>query len=370
MNEKLCFVSPTIVNKETMNNKVEMISKERSYLCNRKWLITVLKWLGYFPIITNHGLTKFQMKLNSWPFILHILRALVFFFFYSSFLLQNISPNRWNIIPHDGQTSQAEGSKSNNSFIHLSYSFDFRSLVDFSHLILLISYVLILSVLCKPFARNLNMLCQSIQELDSEVLGNHDGTKRGFGKIYTSIVLELVCHLIYLILEIIIGILDPEWWKNTMTVRLYLIMIAIIHIWISIIQILFEVFVTESGLAIEKRLRRLTDISPNIETQNLALSSLVKIMETFQATFGGIMALHLSFYTIDILTALFTCIILVSRGNYLILISIFYMIGRVVRVYNIVSVCDDLSHEVLKYSDHLEEIGIDMPENSREVKVS
>ena len=216
------------------------------------------------------------------------------------------------------------------------------------------------------------MLCKTIQTLDSEALENQFRSMSGFGKIYTSMVLELVCHLFYLTLETITGIENPEWWKNTMTVRLFLIMHAITHIWISIIQILFEVFITISCLGIKERLRRiLVEKSPNIKTQNLAISLLVKIMETFQATFGGVMALHLAFYTIDILTELFTCIILATRGDYWhILISIFYEIGRVVRVYNIVSVCDHLSHEVLRYSDHLEEIGIDMPENSREVKVS
>ena len=83
------------------------------------------------------------------------------------------------------------------------------------------------------------------------------------------------------------------------------------------------------------------------------------------------MALHLAFYTIDILTEVFTCIILTSRGDYgHIWIAIFYLVGRAVRVYNIVSLCDQLSHEILKYSDQLEEVGIDMPEDSRDGKVS
>ena len=108
-----------------------------------------------------------------------------------------------------------------------------------------------------------------------------------------------------------------------------------------------------------------------MKTQNLAMSLLVKIMETFGAAFGGVMALHLAFYTIDILTELFTCIIFTSRGDpWHILFSMFYLIGKAVRVYNIVSVCDQLSNEVLRYSDHLEEVSIDMTENSREDRVS
>ena len=353
-----------------MQNKVDIISKEISYLCNKKWLITILKWLGYFPIITNPGLTKFQMRLISWPFILHVLRALVFLFFYSASLIQNISPDKLRIVPKNENTNQTGSSKSNNSFVQLSYSFDFRSLVDFSHLILLICYVLILSILCKPFTRYLNILCKLFQELDSEILGNHEGPMKGFGKTHISIVLELICHLVYLILETIGGILDPEWWNDTMTIRLFLILNAVIHIWISIIQILFEVFITASCLGIKQRLTLLMENSFHMKMQNLAISLLVNIMETFEATFGGVIALHLAFYTIDILTEVFTCIIITSRGDYWhIWIAIFHLVGRAVRIYNIVSLCDQLSHEISKYSDQLKEAGIDIPEDSRDGKV-
>ena len=82
------------------------------------------------------------------------------------------------------------------------------------------------------------------------------------------------------------------------------------------------------------------------------------------------MALHLAFYTIDIFSEIFSTIILGSRGDYLhIVIAIFAVTGRVVRVYNIVSVCDDLSQSILKYIEHLEEFEVELPENSRDWKV-
>ena len=82
------------------------------------------------------------------------------------------------------------------------------------------------------------------------------------------------------------------------------------------------------------------------------------------------MALHLSIYTIDILSETFSCMILGLRGDYwTILIMMLYLVGRFVRVYNIVSTCDLLSSEVLMYSDHLEIVGVDIPANLREQKV-
>ena len=82
------------------------------------------------------------------------------------------------------------------------------------------------------------------------------------------------------------------------------------------------------------------------------------------------MALHLSIYTIDILSQTFSCMILGLRGDYwTILIMMFYLVGRFVRVYNIVSMCNMLSSEVLIYSDHLEMVVVDIPGNSREMRV-
>ena len=105
-------------------------------------------------------------------------------------------------------------------------------------------------------------------------------------------------------------------------------------------------------------------------TQNMTLSLLIRIMETCQSTFGGIMALHLSIYTIDILSETFSCMILGLRGDYwTLLIAMFYLVGRFVRVYNIVSMCDWLSNAILIYSDHLEIVGVDIPDDSRERKV-
>ena len=54
--------------------------------------------------------------------------------------MQILSPEKMSVIPRDGD-SKAESSKNNNTFVKLSYTFDFRALVDFSHLILLICYI-------------------------------------------------------------------------------------------------------------------------------------------------------------------------------------------------------------------------------------
>ena len=341
-----------------------------SYLCEKKWLIITLAWLGYFPIIFNDRLSKFQMRLNSWPFILHSLRAVVFLIFYAGFLLINANPNTWKVVPVNEDSNQTDNLQNNNSLIQLSYKFDFRVLVDYSHLILLISYVSILCMLCRQFSKHLTELCKFIQELDTEVLQINYSVKAGFAKIYVCIVLELICHLGYLILETIVGISNPEWWRSTIIFRLYVISAAVVHVWISTIQILFEVLLTISCLGIKQRLKALEEKQWNIKTQNLTLSLLVLIMEMFQSTFGGIMALHLSVYTVDLLSTLFTSIILGARGDYiLILISIFYLVGRALRVYNIASVCDQLSYQIFTYSEHLDDIGVDMRDDSRERKV-
>ena len=55
-------------------------------------------------------------SVKSWPFILHVLRALLFFFFYSTSLMQNIGSEKLRIIPKNDETNQTGSSKSNNSF--------------------------------------------------------------------------------------------------------------------------------------------------------------------------------------------------------------------------------------------------------------
>ena len=94
--------------KLTSKNKFNVISNERSYLCEKKWLIISLAWLGYFPIVFNDRLSKFQMRLNSWPFILHSLRAVVFLTFYAGFLLINTNPNKWKVTPVNEDSNQTK----------------------------------------------------------------------------------------------------------------------------------------------------------------------------------------------------------------------------------------------------------------------
>ena len=320
-------------------------------------------------MITNAGLTKFQTRLISWPFILHVFRASVILFFYCVFLVQNIHPNTWKIIPIQNELNGTENIQNNNSF-EVSSKFDFRTIVDYAHFFRLLSYVLIISILCDPFSKRITALCKAFQELDKEIIGNQDRKIEGFGKIYSSILLEVICHLIYLTIETIGGISDPAWWRSTVSVRLFLISIGVVSIWISSGQILFEVLITISCLGIKRRIDKLMENPKTPEFQNREQRLLIEIIETFQATFGGIMALHLAFYTIDIFSEIFSTIILGSRGDYMhIIIAIFAVTGRVVRVYNIVSVCDDLSHSILKYVEHLEEVEVELPENNRDWKV-
>ena len=141
--------------------KVGNISKKRSYLCDKKSFITISKWLGYFPIKTNSGLTEFQMKIVSWPFILHIIRAIIILFFYTSFVLLNVHPTLTDytqIAPKKLERNETETLRNNTSFIQISYKYDFRSTTDYFHLILMLSYVLIVSILFKPLARNLTLV--------------------------------------------------------------------------------------------------------------------------------------------------------------------------------------------------------------------
>ena len=174
-----------IMNKVSIVNKPEKISQEKSYLCEKKWLITLLKWIGYFPIITNAGLTKFQTRLISWSFILHVLRASVILFFHCVFLVQNIHPNTWKIIPIQNELNRTENIQKNNSF-EVSYKFDFRTIVDYAHFCRLLSYILILSIVCDPFSERITALCKAFRELDTEMIGNQDRKTGGFGKIYSS----------------------------------------------------------------------------------------------------------------------------------------------------------------------------------------
>ena len=350
--------------KITPKNDILLVREEKSFLIHKKWLVITLKWLGYFPILINSKLTNFEMKFISWTFIFHGLRAALFLFFYGAFLLINTNPlYDWKIVPMERERNLTDKPLNNDSLIQLSYKFDFRSLVDYSHLLLLLCYILIVSVLLKKFSKDLTMLCANVQKLDFELPGNKLKPNGGLGKIYVCIVFELICHLTYLVLAAILGI--------SARLRLYLIVSAVVHIWISIVQILLEILITISCLGIRTRLIVLVDTQKTMETQNTTLSLLIRIMETFQSTFGGIMALHLSIYTIDILSETFSCMILGLRGDYWnILIAMFYLVGRFVRVYNIVAMCEWLSNEVLVYSDHLQIVGVDIPEHSRELKVS
>ena len=94
---------------------------EISFLGDKKWLILTLKWLGYFPIIINNKLTNFELRFISGTFIFHVLRAVLFLYFYTAFLLINTNPNYdWNIAPMKVVGNQTDKPQKNDSLIQLS----------------------------------------------------------------------------------------------------------------------------------------------------------------------------------------------------------------------------------------------------------
>ena len=362
------------MNMGVIKTKVGNVSEKRSYLCDKKLFITISKWLGYFPIKTNSELTEFQMKAISWPFILHVMRASIILFFYTSLALLNVHPTLidYTHISHKKlERNETENLLNNKSFFQISYKYDFRSVTDYSHLILYLSYVLIVSILFKPLARYLTLLSKTIGEFDEETPKKDYQPTKGCRKLYGSVALECLVHSSYLFTDTLGGIRYPDWWRKTMVERLYVIFSAVSTIWIFITQVLIEVVITTSFLAIKQRLRVMSEKRSIENIDNSAIYLLVKILEAFQSAFGGVLTLHIAFYVVDTLTACFNAIIFGTRGDFYIVSILFWCsIGRTIRVYNLVSVCDQLSHEILGYSEHLEEKAVDISEDLHKGKVT
>ena len=181
---------------------------------------------------------------------------------------------------------------------------------------------------------------------------------------------ELLFHFIYLAAEIVSAILHPDWWLANSGDRIFYIIYAVSYIWLLIVQSMFDFLLTISFIAVKQRFSVLTDVIYGTHRHNSILSLMVEILAHFESTFGGILTLHLSFYTFDVLTKTFDIIILGSRGvTGITLVLMPSLIGTSLRIYHIVSVGDQLTKQVISYADHFDNCHIDTPIHSRERKV-
>jgi hypothetical protein len=269
-----------------------------------------------------------------------------------------------------GRNKTETSTRNSSSLIEISYKYDFRSLVDYCRLFQFIIYLIIVTVLYKKFAKYLTELCSTTQKFDIEVGKTINGKLKGFGKLYIGIFFELLYHSIYLTSDMVNGILHPDWWLTTMTERIFYIIYAISHTWLLIVQVMFDYLLTISFIAIKQRFGALTEVNFGDHKHNAMLSLIVDILAHFESTFGGILTLHLSFYTFDVLTKTFDIIILGARGYLGIsLVVILSLIGTSLRIYHIVSVGEQLTKQVLSYTYHLDECNVNTLRDSRERKV-
>ena len=338
------------------NIKVNDVATEKkSFLYSKKRLISILKWVGYFPVRTNHGLTTFQMKVCSCPFFTHMIKGFFLLFFYTSYRLLVIDPT--TEIPLSNHKPQTNTTSNISTEYKFSSKYNFSAVVDYCQLSLVLLYILIVTVLAKSFATFLSKLCNAVDELD-EVINEPMLQKHiSFGKLlYAGLFFKLLWIFAILCFEIASAVLMREWWMETFFGRLDSITSFITFLWIYTTHTVFELIFT---ISVETIINRIISAYATVGSVGVNLPAIIRkmidVLEHFQTTFGGLLGLHLSFYTLELMMDTFQLIIYGSQKGDLLLLStlISSILGSVFKIYNIVSCCDALTRQIVQYLENL-----------------
>ena len=135
-------------------------------------------------------------------------------------------------------------------------------------------------------------------------------------------------------------------------------------------QTLFDLILTISVRAVVDRFRTLERMKLGTAMQHVILRQMIETLANFQDAFGGIMMLHLSWYTVHILETAFNILVQVRYGLYQVSLSFLpCLIGSWFKIYNIASGCDLLTKEIVQYVEYLNNCDVTLDKHSHERRV-
>ena len=326
-----------------------------SYLVRKRKSILILKWLGYFPIKNNPQLTDFRMTFGSCSVILQFVRALVILALFTCETVLSTHSILEKYQPLEANNKTQTNNTNNTATTYKVFrKYNFSSLVDYFRLIQLLLYVLILTAVCKNVAKFLTRLCNSVNVLDEELGTIIPNTKWTFWKLYAGLFFQLLGFAILQASGLIVGILyaDSDGW---VVIIICTIEVAT-YCWLHLTMSLYELIFTISIKTVVDRLKSEQLITRKSTKQQVILQQMVEVLNDFKTTFGGMLTLNLSFYTLDCMTETFSAVIFVSTKDFL-LASIYALsiTGSLFKIYNIASGCELLTTEVEDYVEYLDE---------------